>query len=305
MENRRLKGVIAEYKKQVERKRQELEIPESQVINTSKRKFVEVKFDGTAIPGKRKDENEKNGDINITMTYAEKWGLYVNIVTNVTYKCQRDRRMGHPLPIDGGWNICLDVGIKPNACIVYSFGISNDWSFDDDMAEYGCSVYSFDPFNGYKEHKRSEHNWFYDIGLCDTDDDHVVHKYHNGNRTIKCRTLRSIKKMLHHQQKTIDVYKMDIEGDELKVLPQLLESGILSDIKQLDLEIHPYTKDILTVYNMFKTLQQDFGFELWSVNENSFSSLIDYSPYAGAHRRLLELAWVNTNFLNTAYLGPF
>lgn len=43
---------------------------------------------------------------------------------------------------DGHKAICLDKGIGPqvNNCIVYSFGINNEWSFDDTMEEYGCHV---------------------------------------------------------------------------------------------------------------------------------------------------------------------
>ena len=48
---------------------------------------------------------------------------------------------------DGQKSVCLDEGLKPviNNCLVYSFGIDNEWSFDDDMAKLGCDVYSFDP----------------------------------------------------------------------------------------------------------------------------------------------------------------
>jgi hypothetical protein len=48
---------------------------------------------------------------------------------------------------DGQKSVCLDQGLGPaiNNCLVYSFGIDNEWSFDDDMAKLGCNVYSFDP----------------------------------------------------------------------------------------------------------------------------------------------------------------
>ncbi|XP_070554923.1 probable methyltransferase-like protein 24 [Ptychodera flava] len=233
------------------------------------------------------------------MTREEISALYFNSMTNITYQCQEGRRMGHPIPLDGGWNVCLDVGVKPNACIVYSFGIAGDWSFDDDMAEYGCDVYSFDPFNGLQKHKRSARIWFYDIGLLDKDDDHVAPKFRKGgNKTVKCRTLSSIKKMLHHEEKNIDVLKMDIEGDELKVVPQLLKNGVLGNIKQLDLEVHPPGKAYLPISEMFKTLKQEFGFKLWFVDENKYTPLQDYGPSAGVHHQLLELALVNTKFLN-------
>lgn len=46
----------------------------------------------------------------------------------------------------GNWYVCMDKKFyvsKP--CLVYSFGIGNDFSFDDAMAKLGCEVHSFDP----------------------------------------------------------------------------------------------------------------------------------------------------------------
>lgn len=44
--------------------------------------------------------------------------------------------------VDGDKAVCLSsrYSITPGDCLVYSFGIAGDWSFDDAMAEYGCQV---------------------------------------------------------------------------------------------------------------------------------------------------------------------
>ena len=63
----------------------------------------------------------------------------------------------------GGWYVCLDslgggdataaVSVFPAstpqkyACVVYSFGLGADWSFDKAAEKFGCSVHGFDPTN--------------------------------------------------------------------------------------------------------------------------------------------------------------
>ena len=40
--------------------------------------------------------------------------------------------------VDGDKFICLDKIVKSNnQCLIYSFGISNDWTFEDQMDTFG------------------------------------------------------------------------------------------------------------------------------------------------------------------------
>ena len=55
--------------------------------------------------------------------------------------------------VDGSKNVCMDYflpSVKAKKCLIYSFGISDDWTFEDAMADFGCQV-SFNtnryPFN--------------------------------------------------------------------------------------------------------------------------------------------------------------
>ena len=32
-----------------------------------------------------------------------------------------------------------------DTCPVYSFGIANDWTFEDFITQFGCSVFAYDP----------------------------------------------------------------------------------------------------------------------------------------------------------------
>jgi len=50
---------------------------------------------------------------------------------------------------DGQKAVCLDKkfmdNLKNDNCLIYSFGLSNDWSFEEAMAALGCKVRAFDP----------------------------------------------------------------------------------------------------------------------------------------------------------------
>lgn len=69
---------------------------------------------------------------------------------------------------DGQYTVCLDKLLPTSAplgCLVYSFGVSDDWEFDDWMAAHGCDVYSFDPSIKTESYRRSVSHWFYNWGL--------------------------------------------------------------------------------------------------------------------------------------------
>ena len=50
--------------------------------------------------------------------------------------------------LDGNKYVCLDDfynDVQNGKCLIYSFGISGDWSFEETMADLGCTIRTFDP----------------------------------------------------------------------------------------------------------------------------------------------------------------
>ena len=85
-----------------------------------------------------------------------KWSpddLY-NRVEKPTTKCRKLTALGGTwegkdcvkFSRDGHKYVCLDPDVSPmpGDCIVYSFGIGNEMSFDRKMAEFNCSIYAFE-----------------------------------------------------------------------------------------------------------------------------------------------------------------
>ena len=142
--------------------------------------------------------------------------------------------------IDGQKAVCLDPAARPQTngnCLVYSFGINNDWSFDELMEIYGCQVHSFDPSMKMASHSHSKGIQFHDWGLDDRD-------YVDSNGW-HMRSLSSIYQELKHSGRIIDYLKLDIEFAEWRALPQMIKSGMLSKVRQLHVEIHLTRDDSL------------------------------------------------------------
>lgn len=58
--------------------------------------------------------------------------------------CPDSKRFGRGN--EGGWFVCDAKALEiANPCIVYSFGIKDDFSFDKAMHDVGCTIHGFDP----------------------------------------------------------------------------------------------------------------------------------------------------------------
>ncbi|KAK7485051.1 hypothetical protein BaRGS_00023690 [Batillaria attramentaria] len=88
------------------------------------------------------------------LSWDELAHLYHRYTTQVQILCAAVERLGHVT--DGGWEVCEDSPYRPSSpCLVYSFGVGEDFSFDDAVARrYGCEVHSFDPSMKAEDHKR-------------------------------------------------------------------------------------------------------------------------------------------------------
>ena len=219
-----------------------------------------------------------------TMSNSQIVRMYDRYTSSLQTMCQQNTRMG--LIKDGGWNICHDPEYRPKEpCLVYSFGIRNDFSFDDELSTvYGCHVFSFDPSMGKVDHKHSENVWFKNIGISGEN-------CQKGNWTL--RTVDYIREMLNHKDREIDILKMDVEHSEWSSLTQMLESDTLRYVKQLLVEFHSYGRKFLSYLNLLRKLF-DFGFRIFWTHKNSYCKFqVDWGYYT----KCTEVYFVNVNYV--------
>jgi hypothetical protein len=201
---------------------------------------------------------------------------------------------------DGHKAVCLDQFISPvyDNCLVYSFGINNQWTFDEAMAKFGCQVHSFDPSMGVDDYDRSRHIHFHNLGLSGKNEVHPTTQWN-------MKTASSIYEMLGHQPTLIDVLKMDVEFYEWDAIPQMLRSGFLAyKVKQLAVEIHFNANDTLETFRRYAGILQDLEstgrFVRFSSRPNPWlkrpiSILGGEEDYVG-----MELTWYNSRFYNSS-----
>ncbi|XP_045190316.2 probable methyltransferase-like protein 24 [Mercenaria mercenaria] len=157
---------------------------------------------------------------------------YHRYIESIQVPCTRQIHLGNHQ--DGGYDLCENQDVVPSKpCVVYSFGVRTDFSFDEELSKlYGCIIHSFDPANGMADHQHSPAVYFHSMGLWKTDE--VM------NTNWKMKTLNSIRTELDHQNSNIAMMKIDIEGAEWEALPEMLKSGALKGIKQLIMEFHSW-----------------------------------------------------------------
>ncbi|BFZ19272.1 hypothetical protein BsWGS_22311 [Bradybaena similaris] len=242
------------------------------------------------------------------MSHKNIQALYHSYVNSPQVACSWVERMG--LLTDGGWELCDDPLYRPlkGDCLVYSYGINFDFSYDDDMAKYGCEVHAFDPSMGSAPHLRGapgQNVFFHPSGVGARTG--VISRE---SRVVQWQlyTIADHRKLLHHtpDKRRLDIVKMDVEGQELESLMAALDDGSLADVRQLNFETHvgwskndPSKDEYLKFLALFRKVYEK-GFRIYVTHRNyvwsSFESLL-FKGKSRAHCH--EVHTININLRNT------
>jgi hypothetical protein len=159
------------------------------------------------------------------------------------------------------------------------------------MEKYGCQVYAFDSNMKVKQHDHTPGIHFYDWGLGDRDEISNNMTYHS---------LSTIYEKLEHVNKTIDYLKIDTEGSEWRILRHMLEVSVLSQVRQLGIEIHLDGGKSIDQFRLSAKLLRSLentGMVRFDAKHNpwykgNFERLKLTGPYG------IEIAWYNSKLLH-------
>ena len=167
-----------------------------------------------------KDCLSKCGD-----TPAESW--YQNNF-EPTFSCQHERQIGGLG--DGGKWVCDPFRIPKETCLVYSVGSKNKFNFEEGVLQHisgNCEIHTFDPTSGDSPSTRPSVVKFHPWG--------VGNKTEVNEKGWHMKTVADIIQLLGHQNRTIDIFKMDCEGCEWDTYKDWNNN---SNIRQVLLEMH-------------------------------------------------------------------
>ncbi|XP_063849903.1 uncharacterized protein LOC135094070 isoform X1 [Scylla paramamosain] len=196
------------------------------------------------------------------------------------------RLLGKSSKMDGEKWVCMDkqYNISPRNCLVFSFGIGSDWSFENDVEnKLGCKVFAFDPTINKRSQRITELISFFNLGIGDS------------NRTapefkVKTNSYGNILNGLGHLNSIVDILKIDVEGSELRFFKDVLEGtpSLLKNVKFIAMEVHIQGK-IREFWKYFQLLDC-FGFKIWYSAINPF---VGGSVVNGRQRGCCyEIVWV-------------
>lgn len=172
---------------------------------------------------------------------------------------------------------------KDRECIVYSFGVANEWDFEHSMADLGCRVFAFDPTQEFRVvHENHVYPGveFHFIGLGSESTEKYggsVQDFSSGlygNVAGPIKSLRSIMKDFNHS--FIDVLKIDCEGCEWDAFGSTSnDPNILNKVGVLQLEVH-FTltlqvnnmQALKNMANFYSLLFDQLNFRLWYEHDN-------------------------------------
>ncbi|XP_042884451.1 uncharacterized protein LOC122261033 [Penaeus japonicus] len=208
------------------------------VLQTLRPEFIEVVKEVD-----KEIEKEVEKEVSCNVPALQSFDQFFKAITELETKCNYSKTFGGPPrgTFDATKSVCLDEKFKisPNNCNVFSFGINNDFSFEDDMADFGCNVYAYDPTMKAIDHQRSARVKFFATGISNYQGTKLVgmgKSWSDG----KVDRFENLVRAVGMEGKAIDVVKLDVELAEVDFLQDMLFNSrhVLKNIKQIAMEIH-------------------------------------------------------------------
>lgn len=166
---------------------------------------------------------------------------------------------------DGGKWICDPQRIPDDSCLVYSVGSNGKFQFELAVLEHvskDCEIHIFDMVKYFRKNGK-----YHSIPKAAEANDLIFHNWGIGKKYDNMKTFKETIQELHHENKIIDVMKIDCERCEYSQYKQWFEDWdeLGMTIRQIMIEIHnskfPGIVEMMTAF-------QDAGYVMFHKEAN-------------------------------------
>jgi len=165
-------------------------------------------------------------------------------------------------------------------------GYEGQWA-SDIYSMYGCTIHIFEPTPNFADgiaHRfaRNSKIFLHRFGLSNRDQKGVIYQNRDGTslygtgeaHEIELVSVQSF--LLHAEIKNVDLIKINIEGAEYDLLDHLLETGLVTNFRNLQIQFHEFMPDaknrMVSIQKRLRkthilTYQYEFVWENWHLKE--------------------------------------
>lgn len=161
---------------------------------------------------------------------------------------------------EGDKTLRLNYPLNENS-IVFDVGGYEGKFADEIFNKYQCTIYVFEPVDKFyksicERFKNNPKIKVFNFGLSDKDEEMMIsisddassiHTDTNNKENIKLKSINDF--ILENEIQHIDLMKINIEGGEFQVLPELIDSNFIKNIDNLQIQFHNFIPNAIEMRN--------------------------------------------------------
>lgn len=189
--------------------------------------------------------------------------------------------------IEGDKTLRLNYNLEPSSIVIDVGGFEGQWS-SDIFSKYQCNIHIFEPVKSFFDKIKERFNKnnkikIYNLGLSNKNTELPISLLNDSSSLFKINTqyehIKVVDASIFLKEQNIekvDLIKINIEGGEYDLLENLIETGYISKIKNIQVQFHDFVPNakerMLKIQKELEkthhtTYQYEFVWENWEINE--------------------------------------
>lgn len=198
----------------------------------------------------------------------------------------RDLNINNWFRDNGDSTLRLNYKLDENSIVFDLGGYHGEWS-EKIFNKYKCDVHVFEPINSLyvgiiKKFSNNKKIKVYDFGISDVNETRYISLdkdgssfYTNKENKIQCKVKSIIDFIKTENIQKIDLIKINVEGDEFKILQKIIDENLVDNFNNIQVQFHEFYPNAvnlrLELQEKLKkthhlTYNYDFVWENWEKN---------------------------------------